>query len=205
MQNANTSFACLGFKARCCTLQGLFASGFREACWNEQPESSSPVQPCSEMQGKLQCISLSIRISAGPGSRWGVTAPDLFLLKHSLIKVLHPPSVSSTAITRCISRATECMFIMWWSRTQLLEAVEESHVMVCFPISFPSFSQEQGAVGMQQPLKSPTTLFDTDWSLNWKANMEKCNWLCCAKERAALLFTGEAGHMQTAGEPRQSY
>lgn len=43
---------------------------------------------------------------------------------------------------------------MWWSRIQRLDSVEEreGHVMLCFPMSFPCFSQEQGDMGLQQPL-----------------------------------------------------
>lgn len=109
MQNANMSFAFFSFEAQRCTLQGLFTDGFREVCLNEQFESSGPVwqrDRSERRKGSWQCLGLSIQISAGLGSRWDVTAPDLFLLKHPFIRVLHPSGVSSTAITEFVSRAT---------------------------------------------------------------------------------------------------
>lgn len=106
MENANMSFAFFGLEAKGCTLQGLLTYGFREVCLNSLSRgvlhSQGTTQRC---EGSWQCFSLSTDISAGLGSRCEVTAPDLCLLTHPFIRVLHLSGVSSTAVTKSISGA----------------------------------------------------------------------------------------------------
>lgn len=104
-----------------------------------------------------QWFRLSTHISAGLGSRCEVTAPDLCLLTHPFIRLLHLSGVSSTAVTYSISGAS-VHYVMIQNPALGLMKERERCADAVFPSLFSLF--QSWIAGLQQPLLNP--LSDTE-------------------------------------------
>lgn len=147
MQNANMSFAFFGLEAQGCTLQGLFTYGFREVCLNKQFKSWGPALPGdhSVMWGKLALSQLVNRHFSWAckqmwsDSSWSVLAHTSFYQAAASLRC----KFHSSDQIHFRSRLAYVHCVMIQNPGLGLREERERRVMtLCFPASFPCFSQE---------------------------------------------------------------